>query len=216
MGSALPNNLLGEQTLRQIMIAVALALGVAALGSQARAGIVVDISQVGANVVVSGSGSIDPTVLLRVGTGGIQPLVYGDEGWVFVGQLSGGNVFTGLTGPSSFGTGPLLAASSASGDTFGMEASITGFGSPTLYLPFGYTAGTELSGTATYDNTTIAGMGLAAGTYHYTPTGIGTSADNTFTVIIGSVPEPSSLTMAATALGLIGSLALRCRRNKKA
>jgi PEP-CTERM motif len=159
---------------------------------------------------MSGSGSIDPTVLTRVGDGGFQPLVFGGAGWVLVGPLSGGNIFTGLTGPLSFGTGDLMAASSATGDGFGLEASLNGFGPPTLGLPFGYT-GTELSGTATYDNTTIAALGLTPGTYTYTSTGVG----NTFTVNIGSVPEPSSLTIAATAAGLIGSLALRCRRSKK-
>jgi MYXO-CTERM domain-containing protein len=197
------------------MIAVAVAMGLAALGSQARAGIVVDISQVGANVVMNASGSIDPTVLTRVGDGGIQPLVFGAAGWVLLGPLSGGDVFTGLTGPLSFGTGDLMAASSASGDSFGLEASLNGFGPPTVYLPFGYTAGTELSGTATYDNTTIAALGLTPGTYTYTPTGLGATADNTFTISIGSVPEPSSLTMAATAAGLLGGLAFHRRRRKK-
>jgi hypothetical protein len=209
--SALPNSLLGEQTLRRIMIAVA--MGLAALGSQARAGIVVDISQVGANVMASWSGSVDLTTLNGVGNGGYQPLVNAGVGWVFVGPESGGGAWGGLTGPSSFGTGPFVAASSASGDSFGFEASNSGFSEPVFYLPSEYASGTALSGTATYDNTTIAALGLTPGTYAWT-WGAGGGADS-LTVNIAGVPEPSSLAMAATAMGLLGGLGAYRRRRSK-
>jgi hypothetical protein len=213
-GSALPNSLLGEQTLRKIMIAVAVATGFMAVCGRAEAAIVVNIEQVGANVVTTGSGSIDLSVLTEVGDGGTQPLLWGQSGWVFVGPVGGGFIYTGLTGPSSFGTGGLIGTTppgDGTGDGFGFEASNTGeFVHPVLYLPFGYVSGSTLSGSAIYDNTTIAGLGLTPGTYIYTATGVG----NTLTVNIGSVPEPSSITMATTALGLLGGVTFRRRRRK--
>ena len=195
------------------MIALAVAVGLTTLAGHVRAGLIVDVSQVGANVVATGSGSIDLSVLTQVGTGGSQPLVWAQEGWVFVRALTSDKVYTGLTGPSSFGTGALTFPSGGgTGDGFGIEASFSSFGAPTLYLPETYLSGSVISGSATYDNTTIAALGLAPGTYTYTATGVG----NTFTVNIGSVPEPSSLTTASTAVGLIGGLAVyRRRRNKR-
>jgi MYXO-CTERM domain-containing protein len=59
-------------------------------------------------------------------------------------------------------------------------------------------------------NTTIAGLGLTPGTYTYT-WGTGGTA-NSLTINISGVPEPASLTMAATAAALIGGLAIRRRR----
>ena len=58
----------------------------------------------------------------------------------------------------------------------------------------------------TFDNTTIAGLGLTAGTYSYTWGRIGPT-DDRLTIIISSVPEPSSLVMAgmAVAAGLIAA-----------
>ena len=196
------------------MITVAVAMGLTTLGGRAEAGIVVNIEQVGANVVTTGSGSIDLSVLSQVGTGGSESLVWAAEGWVFVGALSSDKVYTGLTGPSSFGTGggPIFpTGNTGTGDGFGIEASFSSFGKPTLYLPEAYVSGSVISGFATYDNTTIAALGLAPGTYTYTATGVG----NTFTVNIGSVPEPSSLTMATTAVGLFGGLAFYRRRRIK-
>jgi hypothetical protein len=196
------------------MIVVAVAMGFATLGQQADAGLIIDVSQVSNNVVVAGSGSTDPTVLTVDGDGGLLPWLGGAEGWATVGPLGGGDIFA-LAGPLSFGTGVVVGASSATGDTFGLEATTNGFGSPVLFLPFGYAAGTELSGTATYDNTTIAALGLTPGAYTYTATGVNGALETVLTVNIGSVPEPSSLTMAATAVGLLGGLAFRRGRRIK-
>ena len=65
-----------------------------------------------------------------------------------------------------------------------------------------------------FEGSTIGALGLDLGTYVYT-WGNGVDADS-FTVIIGSVPEPSSLTLAATALGLLASPAVfRDRRRNQ-
>jgi MYXO-CTERM domain-containing protein len=213
----LPNSLLGELTLRPIIIAVAVATGFMALCDRAEAGFVVDISQVGSNVVVNGSGSIDLSLLTGVGNGGSRALVSGAFGSVVLGPVSSSQgIFGGFTGPLSFGTSDNQFASSTSGDSFGLIASVNGFNEPVLSLPGTYVSGAQLTATATFDNTTILLLGLTPGTYNYTtttPTGL---VETVFTVNITSVPEPSSITMAATAMGLVGGLALRRRRGKKA
>ncbi len=214
-GSALPNSLLGEQTLRQIVIAVAVATGFMAVSGQSRAGIVIDVSQVGTNVVATGGGTIDLTDLtlavsfLDVPFLGIDPAI----GVINMGGPTNSalvNVYTGFTGPSSFGTGSGAPITSGSGDRFGIN-DVHQDGLPGLTLPVGYVTGTELTAADTYNDQSLLTLGLTPGTYTWT-WGTGSHADF-FTVQI--VPEPSSLTMAAIAAGLLGGLAVyRRRRNR--
>lgn len=77
-------------------------------------------------------------------------------------------------------------------------------------------SGAQPTATATFDNTTIQLLGLNTGTYNYTETLSSGLVETVITVNIASVPEPTSITMAATAMGLVGGLALRRRRGKKA
>jgi hypothetical protein len=197
------------------MIIIAVAMGFTTLGGQARAGLIVDVSQVGDNVAMYGSGSINSLVLTRIGDGGTQPVVTPSTGEIVLGSSMPVNVYAGLSGPASFGTGGYVIASSGSGDSFGFWATNIAFGVPVIFLPFGYASGTTLTASATYDSTTIAALGLTPGTYTYAPSGLGATVDNSFTINIRSVPEPTSLTMAATALGLFGALAFhRYSRNK--
>jgi hypothetical protein len=63
-----------------------------------------------------------------------------------------------------------------------------------------HTSGSPLSGTATFDDTTIAALGLTPGTYSVTWRN-GTPHADSLTVNIGmsSVPEPSTLALAGIA-----------------
>src|SRR5271156_1091122 len=106
------------------MIAVAVAMGFMAVCDRAEAGFVVDISQVGSNVGVNGSGSIDLSLLTGVGNGGTHALVSGAFGSVVLGPVSSDGIFGGFTGPLSFGTSDNKFASSTSGDSFGLVASV--------------------------------------------------------------------------------------------
>ena len=192
---------------------IAVAMGIAALGSQARAGILVDVSQDGANVVMNGSGTIDFTGLSIVGDGGIQPAISAASGRVILGPVSatGADIYGGLTGPASFGSGGGFSPSSGSGDSFGLWASNNGFGEPILLIHGSQMSGETFTSSDTYDNTTIAGLGLTSGTYVWT---WGNGSNQSFTVNIAgtSVPEPSTLIMGATAAGLLGGLAIYRRR----
>jgi len=121
-------------------------------------------------------------------------------------------MYSGMTGPGDFGDGGLTYASSSTGDTFGVVGS-SGF----LLLPAGYVSGSFISGTDTWDDTTIAGLGLTPGTYDYT-----WGADGSLAVNIGiePVPEPSSLgLMSLVVLAMVFPLLrhrLHCRSSKKA
>jgi hypothetical protein len=78
-----------------------------------------------------------------------------------------------------------------------------------IFVPANYDGG-FLSGSATFDNTTLAGLGLSPGTYTYKwnpgPT------DGSLTVdVSGVVPEPSTWAMMALGFAGIGLLAYRKR-----
>ena len=105
---------------------------------------------------------------------------------------------------------PPTVASFSSGDRFGIVGdAIT---DSELWLPDGYVSGTALASTATFTGNTIAGLGLAEGTYNYT-WGSGANADFVRINIGASaaVPEPSSL--ALLGMGGLTVLGYGRRRN---
>jgi hypothetical protein len=129
------------------------------------------VSQVGPNVVWSGSGSFNLTSLtlnqnIPGVTGGFnQPFAQ-----FIIGPTSpssattySGSSFT--TFPTSFGSGGGLAPSSSSGSLFGVVQTSGPSGPREVVVPPGYVSGTVISGSMTYNTQTIAGMGLSGGTY---------------------------------------------------
>jgi PEP-CTERM motif len=192
------------------MMVVAAVLVVATLGGQAEASFVINVSQVGNDVVANGSGALNLFGLLPLGPYNLEPGVIADIGTMQLGSSALATVYGGLdfSGPSSFGSGVTDAASSGSGDLVG----VVGKGGGVL-VPSTYLSGNPLSGSATWDNTTIAKLGLTPGTYTWN-WGIPFLNETDFlTLNISSVPEPSSLTMATAAAGILG-LAAYLRRRK--
>ena len=163
-----------------------------------RAGVIINMEQIGPNVIATGGGSIDTTNLTFIGN------TY-NSAWVWAGSSSavvGGHeivpedVYSRITGPSSFGSGVQFFATSGSGDGFGVVANTV------LDLPSGYISGSPLSATSTWSGRSFSSLGLTPGSYTWT-WGAGAHADS-FTLNIGAapVPEPTTLTMA-----LFGGLA---------
>jgi hypothetical protein len=164
------------------------------------ADVVVYIYQSGSNVVSSYSGTIDLTGLTFSGDDGVTPpYVWGATATeVFGPTVAGQPVYLGITGPTDFGGGAATEASSSTGDTFGY-----GGLDQDLLVPLGYVSGSFISGTDTWDDTTIASLGLTPGTYNYT-WGTGTDGSFAFNVGMAPVPEPSSLgLMSLVVLALV-------------
>jgi hypothetical protein len=122
----------------------------------------VTISQVGPDVVWSGSGSFNLTALTSAGSGsmvggyGAALAVWAIGPSTSTDQYSGTFIY-----PTNFGSGG-VGVTSNTGSTFGI---LPGGSGRLLHVPSGYTSNTNISGTSTYANNTIAGMGLSGGTY---------------------------------------------------
>jgi len=154
----------------------------------------VTITEVGSNVVMTSSGTVDLTGLTLVesnfgpiGGGGLginnATFICGNNG-------SYASTYSGFTTtPSNFGSGSGAPPSSANGDYFGV---VINQQPPYLLLvPTGYTSGTNISSTQTFNNTTLSTLGLTEGTYTYTWSG--GSIDIVIGVGLGGpTPTPTS------------------------
>jgi hypothetical protein len=175
----------------------------------AHAEFIVNIDQVGSNVVVTGSGTLDinglaynETITTAFSSVDAQ---FGQLSIGPTGDSSSVYVYLGITGPSNFGTGGLYTPSSGSGDYVGMQES-----SESLAVPAGYISGSSLFDTMTFDDTTLAALGLTPGTYTYFLNG-----EDTFQINIGTTPLPATLPLFAGGLSFVGFLAKRRKQNAK-
>ena len=123
------------------------------------------LQQVGANVVATGSGAIDLTGLNfgTTFTNG-QALIVANEAQIFTGptSLTSFGLYTGLSGPTDFGSGSVKFANRGSGDLVGIGAF------ELLIVPHGYISGTPLSDSMTFNNATFSSLGVTPGTYVWT------------------------------------------------
>jgi hypothetical protein len=122
----------------------------------------VTITKVGNDVVWSGSGKFNLTALTSLGTNTIGGGYGANQAVWAVGPNVLLDTYSGtITYPTSFGSGGTPVTSNT-GSTFGI---LPGGSGRLLYVPSGYTSNSTISGTSTYANQTIAGMGLSGGTY---------------------------------------------------
>ena len=175
----------------------------------AKTSFIMTLVQSGSNVVGTGSGTINLFALTPANFVSTEAGVSGPQGFAALGPETTTAAYTAVSGPSSFGSGGFFAASAGSGDTVGI--SIGGVISDVLFLPDNYVSGASLSDSATWDNATIASLGLTPGTYTWT-WGSGASADSFTVQIDASTPEPGSV--ALFGAGFVGLAALSRRMNK--
>jgi PEP-CTERM motif-containing protein len=184
---------------------------VMALPAAADATITVNIDQVGSDVVATMSGSLDLTGLSDAGPFTLDPSeIYALYAYVSTGaQGSPVEGYSGLTGPSNFGSDAFFVPSSTAGDAFVLDGSF--FGIPYVFLPSGYASGDPLSGTSSWSDETLASLGLAPGQYIW-----GDARLDSVVVNIGpvpGVPEPATWVMMLVGFGLVG---WRMRRKRRA
>jgi hypothetical protein len=134
------------------------------------AGSVVNMTllEVGGDVVLSGAGTMNLTSLTNA-----QPLFRESSVVPLASQFGCGlagpgpfnsRLYTGATfnSPAGFGSGGQTLGSSGTGDFFGITFAIS---NNQLFVPSGYTSGSFISGTTTFNSTTLATLEATPGTY---------------------------------------------------
>jgi hypothetical protein len=168
---------------------VLLAAGIAHAGSI----FTVTLTQVGPNVVATGSGTIDLTGLDSFGSPFSSPEMYPAHGIMGIGPSGTVDLYFGLSG-GSFGPGFGGFPITTSGDSVFLED----FGLD-IEVPQGYVSGTFLSGSATYGPGTPESLGATPGTYTFT----WNSGANSYVLIIPATPTPEPGTLSMFGLSLI-------------
>ncbi len=182
--------------------------------SAADAAMILRLEEVGGDVVVRGSGSINLIGLTSESTSNTATNTFSDM-HVYAGPAAENNdghveFWSGLTGgPATISstTDVFLPLSSASfGDLFGIISNdgsgVGGAGEALLVLPQGYISGTQLSGTSRFTGQTFTSMGISLGTLTWT------SGSNTvqFTTDAEPVPAPLGVASAAAVFSTIRRL----------
>jgi hypothetical protein len=176
--------------------------------AQAYTNYTVKLKQVGANVVATGSGSINLTGLTFLGPGQVSggamigpnvPLIQtGPTGLVNFDHY--GALFIG---PTNFGSGGLFSANTGSGDFVGINVPLG-----LLFVPQGYVSGSALSDSMTFNNATFASLGVTTGIFHWqleTPESLIYTQYNLWCNV---VPDGGS-TVSFLGFALLGLAALR-------
>jgi len=161
----------------------------------------VTLEQIGSNVVATGSGPINLSVLTFVISGADNPGIVPFSGVISTGPFASMiDGYRGFTGPMDFGSGAGALPNTASGDFVGISG--VGLG---LFVPLNYISGTALSDSMTFNNATFASLGVTPGTYVWS---WGDGANQMFTLRIGAVPDGGS-TISLLGCALLGLAALR-------
>lgn len=161
-------------------------------------------NQVGSNVEASITGSINLAGLGARSSTQYRAVVQGNIAQAGVGTnanfVDAYAYTSNISGTAAFGAGSsAIAASSGTGGPFTIIG-LPSFGPKTLYVPRTYATGTTISGvTSTWNNKTIATLGLTPGTYVYT-LGTGGNTD-TLTIQINSPPVAPTVTSISPTSG---------------
>ncbi len=173
----------------------------------AHAVLVTTVTEVGSDVVFSGTGTLnvsDLAIESFSSTNGVPSVNAAGGSFTVDPDLinTPTDLYSGtFVTPGPFGSGSLSFGSSGSGDVFGI-------GNTRIVVPDGYVSGSSLTGSSTYSGDSFASLGLTPGSYTWT-WGSGANADS-LTLNISAVPEPSSFVFfSLIGLGVTWSRARR-------
>jgi len=168
----------------------------------------VTLQQMGSNVVATGSGAINLTGLFHFDSHATAPAVIANEAYISISVGGLQDIYSGFTGPATFGNGGEFDTNLGSGDPVGIWGNSRLFGIGLIFVPPSYVSNHTLSDSMTFNNATFASLGVTPGTYTWT-WGTGLPNQN-FTLIIGGagVPDGGS-TVSLLACALLGLAALR-------
>ncbi|WP_309397389.1 PEP-CTERM sorting domain-containing protein [Cerasicoccus maritimus] len=194
--------------MRNLILPAAITLLIAA-ASRLPGALVINMQEVGADVVVTASGSLDMTgAVFQTSFNNTDPRQLLRARADLLRQYALGNIdaYSLTGGTHDLGDGGNNRADSILGDTYGIN------GNDTLYVPGGY-AGGPLSGSSIILGKSIAGMGFIPGSYTWT------IPSDSITLNIGAVtpvPEPATY-IALAGFGGLGALVWRrCVAKRKA
>ena len=156
-------------------------------GRPAKAELVMSLQQVGPDVVATANGTVNLSDLTFFSAANssqptIMPIV-GEltVGFAPVGLGANNDLYTGISGPASFGTGDFFEGRvTGTGNLVGLNDAAT------ILVPLGYISGDPLSGTVTFSSTTLNNLGVIPDVYRWT-WGTGANADSL--VLFAGVPE---------------------------
>jgi hypothetical protein len=153
--------------------------------NSASAFVTIQVSEVGADVIATYTGSVNPNGLTPSSPIALAGALLPSNGVIsWGGALGAGlstDVYLGLT-TQSFGPGSsAFYQALTSGSAFGIQSN-------GLYVPSGYTSGTAISGSTRFSGHNFSSLGLTPGTYTWT-WGSGPNADSAV-LTIGSAPSP--------------------------
>jgi len=196
----------GKRTAGAAALGAAMLIGPFA-SPPAQASYIVTLTEVGNNVVATGSGSINLTGLRSATDGAAAAGILPSVGLIITGptRAEAISIYLGFTGPASFGSGGPAFPSSGGGDTVGIVPQFS-----ELFVPAGYVSESPLSDTSTYDDATFASLGVTPGTYTWT-WGSGPTDDS---LSVDVVPEPESLALLGTGLLALGLVRFASRRRQ--
>jgi len=157
------------------------------------AALVINLQEIGSDVVATGSGTANLTGLTFQFPAGGTAIIHPSIANIAIGGPNGVEWYSSITTPANFGSGGPSVPNTVTGLRWGVAGN-------SLVLPTGYLSGDSLSSTATWNNTTLAELGVTPGTYTWT-WGSGVDEDSLTLNAVGAsaIPEPSSLVFVGLA-----------------
>ncbi len=155
--------------------------------------IAISIEEVGDNLVVSYSGTLNTTEFSAFTAGNSSSQMLSSSGFL---RFTGGGDYNLTvnnpweTAPAEFGSSDsIITADSVSGDNFSVSSSWISYGTS-------YTSGSIMSGTMTFLNERLSSFGISS---DFLTTGTLISGD---TVTVQAIPEPASALLMSMTVGV--------------